>query len=61
VETSELIAAREQLISRRNRLIKDLRSRREAWVEFHQVCRDIVDLNNKLGEGVTDDERDSAE
>jgi hypothetical protein len=53
MEASELRAARDRLILKRKEMIKDLRTRRDSWPEFHQV-REIVELDQKLGEGVTD-------
>jgi len=62
MDRSELKGAREQLILKRNRLVTGLRSRLDAWTEFHEICRAIEALNNKLGKGVTAAEtRDSAE
>jgi hypothetical protein len=54
MEASELRAARDRLILKRKEMIKDLRTRRDSWPEFHQVCREIGELDQKLGEGVTD-------
>ena len=49
MEASEFKATREQLILKRNRLIKGLHGRRETWAEFHEVCRQIAELDQQLG------------
>jgi hypothetical protein len=49
MDTSEMKAARAQLILRRNELMKGLRTQREVWTEFHRVCHGIAELDEKLG------------
>ena len=55
MDASELKAARERLIFR-NTIINGLRERGGAWSELHQVCRDIAQLGQKLGESAADEQ-----
>ena len=49
MDASELKAARERLLLKRNEIIKGLRARNGRWLELHQVCREIVEMETKLG------------
>ena len=56
MELSEVRAARDRLILKRNQIIKGLRERSDSWPELHQVCREIVELDRTLGD-LPDDEQ----
>ena len=62
MDASEMKTAQKRLILRRNEIIKGLRARTANWAEFERVCRTIVALDNKLGEGVPPEQaQDSAQ
>ncbi len=49
MEASEIRAARDRLVLKRNAIIQGLHARTEAWPELRQVCRELVELEQKLG------------
>jgi hypothetical protein len=60
MQLSEVRAARDRLILKRNQIIKGLRERSDGWPELHQVCREIVELDRMLGD-LPGDEQVSSE
>jgi hypothetical protein len=48
MEPSEAKAERERLILRRKELLNGVHARRNSWLEFHQVCREILELDRRL-------------
>ena len=60
MELSEVRAARDRLILKRNQIIKGLCERSDSWSELHQVCREIVELDRTLGD-LPGDEQVSSE
>jgi hypothetical protein len=60
MELSEVRAARDRLILKRNQIIKGLRERSDSWPELHRVCREIVELDRTLG-ALPGDEQVSSE
>ena len=47
MESSELKTERERLILKRRELLNGVHARRNSWSEFHQVCREILELDRK--------------
>jgi hypothetical protein len=54
MDASELKAERERLVLKRKELLNGVHARRNSWSAFHQVCREIADLDRRLDEAGSD-------